>query len=87
MSTNLKMNLNLQEFLSKHRKNSSTKSNSYSKMSELDKLNSKILFSGWLKYFKYLDDDTQRKPKEFFKNTFYERDSRRKHATGEVINN
>ena len=88
MATNLKagmfMNsqnkLNLEALLMKHKKYS-TKSNS--KITELSRLNSKILFSGWMKYFKYIDDDSQKKPKEFFKNTFYERDSRRKHANGE----
>lgn len=46
--------------------------------------NSKILYKGWLKYFKFPDDEMQKKPKNFFKNVLYERDSKRKHATGEV---
>ena len=51
--------------------------------SEMNKMNSKILFRGWLKYFKFPDEETQKKPKEFFRNPLYERDSKRKHAVGE----
>ena len=86
MATNLKasmfMNsqnkLNLEEFLTKHKKYLSRSNN---KISELNKLQSKILFSGWMKYFKYLDDETKKAPKEFFKNTLFGR----KHPIGEVI--
>lgn len=62
--------------------NSSAKSNN--RLSELNKMNSKILFRGWMKYFKFPDDETQRKPKNFFKNPLFEKDSKRKHAVGEV---
>ena len=90
MATNLKANmfmnshnkLNLHEFLTKHKK---YLSRSNTKISELNRLHSKILFSGWMKYFKYLDDDTKKAPKEFFKNTLFEKDSRRNHAAGEVF--
>jgi len=76
------MNTSSYNQIMKHKKNLySSKSNN--KMTELNRLNSKILFKGWLKYFKYLDDDTQRRPKEFFKNTLFERDSKRSHAVGE----
>ena len=84
MATNLKAGMNTSSYnqIMKHKKNLySSKSNN--KMTELNRLNSKILFKGWLKYFKYLDDDTQRRPKEFFKNTLFERDSKRSHAVGE----
>jgi len=60
---------------------STTKSNN--KITEMNKMNSKILFRGWLKYFKFPDEETQKKPKEFFRNPLYERDSKRKHAVGE----
>lgn len=82
MSTNLKLQMNLNSYNSalKHKKISlhTTKTNN-NKMTELDRLHSEILFTGWLKYFKYLDDGTSSKPKEFFKNPMYERDSKRKH--------
>ena len=82
MSSNYKMSLG--GLISKHKK-SETRSNN--KISELNRLNSKILFRGWLKYSKFQDDETQKKPKEFFKNMLYERDSKRKHLAGEVIFN
>lgn len=96
MQTNLKsgmnMNLNnkilLENFLEKHKnRKSSLNSRTNNKSNELNKMQSKILFSGWLKYFKYLDDDTTKRPKEFFKNPQFQRDSKRKHEEGEVIIN
>ena len=57
---------------------------SHKKIQTNIKTSSNILFNGWLKYFKFPDDDTQKKPKEFFKNPLYHRDSLRKHAEGEV---
>ena len=91
MSANLQlqMNLNSNNNLLKHKKNSSHSTKIYNnknkKNTELNRLNSEILFNGWLKYFKYVDDETQKKPKEFFKNPMYERDSKRKHEKGEDI--
>ena len=82
MSSNYKTSLG--GLLSKHKKSESRSNN---KISELNRLNSKILFKGWLKYFKFPDDETQKRPKEFFKNMLYERDSKRKHPAGEVIFN
>ena len=92
MKSNYKMSL--KNLLAKsHKKTESNnasrtnnKNTKNSKTSELNKLNSKILFRGWVKYFKFPDDDTQKKPKNFFKNPLYERDSKRKHAVGEVRN-
>ena len=85
MNSNYKMSL--RGVLSKNHKKSetnySTKSNN--KNTELNRMNSKIIFKGWLKYFKFPDDETQNKPKEFFKNALYERDSKRIHPAGEVI--
>merc|ERR1712151_787899 len=93
MNMNLNMNMNMKSnykmtmknLLSKNHKKTETnlKSKSNNKNTELDKMNSKILFRGWLKYFKFPDDETQRKPKEFFKNALYERESKRKTVTGE----
>lgn len=86
LTTNLKagmflrsnLKLSLENSLAKLKKNSTISS-------ELDKVNSKILFRGWLKYFKFLDEDqSSQKPKQFFKNKLYERDSKRKHK-GDVI--
>jgi hypothetical protein len=89
MQTNLKsgmnMNLNnkilLKNFLEKHK---NRKNSMNTKLTELNRMQSKILFSGWLKYFKYLDDDTTKRPKEFFKNPQFQRDSKRKHEEQEV---
>lgn len=57
---------------------------SNNKISTQNKSSEQILFKGWLKYFKFPDDESQKKPKEFFKNIMFERDSKRKHAVGEV---
>lgn len=89
MATNLKSGMyslhkmSFENLLSKHKKN---QNQSNTKTIELNRLNSKILFQGWIKYFKNLDDNTQRKPRGFFKNPIYERESKRKHLTGEVNN-
>lgn len=83
MKSNYKMSLGglLRKAHKKSETISSTRTNS--KNTELNKMNSKIIYRGWLKYFKFPDDETQKRPKEFFKNALYERDSKRKHAAGE----
>ena len=73
---------NHKKFETKSAAKSNAKSNN--KITELNKMTSKILFRGWMKYFKLPDDETSRKPKNFFKNPLFERDSKRKHAVGEV---
>jgi len=72
---------NHKKFETKSAAKSNAKSNN--KITELNKMTSKILFRGWMKYFKLPDDETSRKPKNFFKNPLFERDSKRKHAVGE----
>lgn len=65
--------------------NSKTNVKTNSKKDENNKEpESKILFRGWMKYFKFPDDETSKKPKNFFKNPMFEKDARRKHAVGEV---
>lgn len=89
MNMNLGSNykMSLKGFLSKsHKKIESAYSSktSNNKKTELSLLSSKILFRGWIKYFKFPDDETIQKPKEFFRNPLYERDSRAKKVPGEV---
>ena len=67
-----------------HKTNFAARSNNKNTETELNRMNSKILFRGWLKYFKFPDDETQRKPKEFFRNALFSRESKRKQAVGEV---
>jgi len=40
-------------------------------------LNSQIFFKGWIKYFKYTDNKVNQKPKQFFRNVLFEKDSKK----------
>ena len=85
MKSNYKMAMKMKGSNTKnHKSNVVAKSNVKNTETELNRMNSKILFRGWLKYFKFPDDETQKKPKTFFKNALFERESKRKQATGEV---
>lgn len=66
----------------KHKKVVKANNNS-SEMNKM-KVRSNILFQGWLKYYKAPDEETSKKPKGFFKNQLYLKDSRRTRAAGEV---
>merc|ERR1712160_162374 len=85
MKSNYKMTMKGANSKNHNKKSESTNllAKSNNKNTELNRMNSKIIFRGWLKYFKFPDDETQRKPKEFFKNALFERESKRKHAVGE----
>lgn len=86
LKTNNGMNMNMNMFMRSNYKMSLGSSLSKSHKKNVAKIttNSEILFSGWLKYFKYPENETLNKPKEFFKNSLYLRDSQKKHAQGEV---
>jgi len=40
-----------------------------------------VYFKGWLKYFKYCDKRSNSKPKEFFKNVLYQKDTKKRAST------
>lgn len=58
----------------------STNNSETLKNTETERLakSNEILFKGWLKYFKYSDNRNDKKPKEFFKNVLFSKQSSKK---------
>lgn len=86
VSANYKITLSSLIAKSKKKSESNSEITPIAKVTDIDKLLQpsqvteprKILFKGWLKYFKYKEKKVNEKPKQFFQNLLYQKDIRKR---------
>lgn len=62
--------------------NGNSELNRLSQLAPQQAAGNQIYFRGWLKYFKFVDSNNSKKPKQFFKNVMFEKQAKRKGANG-----
>ncbi len=98
LGSNYKMTLGnlLAKAHNKAENHSDSKDRLYNTNQELERLaapvareikGNQIFFKGWMKYFKYADNKSNQKPKQFFKNVVYEKEARKRKGNNSADKN